>query len=234
MRVALISDIHANLVALDAALNDMNRRGVDRVVCLGDVADLGPQPRETLDRLRGLGIPIVQGNHDPFTELFPGLESLVEWCRQRLGEDGVEYLRQLPQSLQVELAPGTHLLCLHGSPTSYDFQLTAGTPESDLDAWGLSDQVAVVACGHTHVQVVRRVRGRTFVNVGSVGQPFSALFDGVNPPVCFKKAEYAIVEWRLGGLCIELCSVPFDFDAYAASVRAARFPQPDLWLRHWE
>lgn len=233
MRIALLSDIHANLVALDAVLNDIGRRGADRVVCLGDVADLGPCPRETLARLRELQCPIVQGNHDPFTEPFPGLEPLVDWCRERLGEDGVRYLQQLPASLTVELAPGVSLLCVHGAPHSYDFQLTSEVPEAELEAWELEPEVAVVAAGHTHVQMVRKVAGRTFVNVGSVGQPFEAPFDGSTPPRCLKRAEYALVEWVDGAVSVELRSIPIDFAAYERALRATGFPNPDAWLSHW-
>jgi putative phosphoesterase len=234
MRIALVSDIHANLVALNAVLDDIERRGADQLVCLGDVADLGPQPRETLARLRDLGCPIVQGNHDPFTEPFPGLEGVVAWCRERLGDDGVHFLRQMPATLEVELAPGVTLLCVHGSPESYDFQLVAETPEADLLAWPLRKDVVAVVAGHTHLQLLRRVHGRTFVNVGSVGQPFDALFDGKRPPRCLRRAEYAIVEWKDGALGVELCSIPLDFEAYARAVRDVGFPNPDEWLRHWD
>ncbi len=234
MRVALISDLHANLVALNAVLEDVERRGADQLVCLGDIADLGPQPRETLERLRELGCPIVQGNHDPFTETFPGLETVVAWCRDRIGEDGVAFLRQTPATLDVELGAGARLLCVHGSPLSYDFQLVAETPEAELAAWPLAPDVVVVAAGHTHLQMMRRVHGRTFLNVGSVGQPFEALFDGSRPPRCLRRAEYAIVEWKAGALDVELCSIPLDFEAYSRSVRAAGFPNPDEWLKHWD
>ncbi len=234
MRIALVSDIHANLVALDAVLGDIARLGADQVVCLGDVADLGPQPLATLQRLQSIGCPIIQGNHDPFTETFPGLEREVEWCRRELGEEGVEFLRQTPPFLSLELAPNVSLLCVHGAPHSYDFQLTAGVPEAELDGWQLGPEVAVVVAGHTHLQMLRRVRGRTFVNVGSVGQPFEALFDGTKPPRCLKRAEYALVEWYDGALSVDLRSIPIDFAAYERAVRSSGFPDPDRWLRHWE
>ncbi len=66
MRIALISDIHANEVALGAVLDDIERTGVDRVVCLGDVATLGPRPESVLDRIRQMDCPCIMGNHDAF------------------------------------------------------------------------------------------------------------------------------------------------------------------------
>src|SRR5688572_28369399 len=114
MRVALISDIHANLVALETALTDIERRCADRIVCLGDIADLGPQPKATLARLRELGCPCILGNHDPFTESFPGLEPVIEWCKARLDEDDLTFLETRPATLTIELAPGIDLSCAHG------------------------------------------------------------------------------------------------------------------------
>jgi putative phosphoesterase len=234
MRVALISDLHANLVALETALTDIARRRVDRVVCLGDIADLGPEPHATNERLRAMSIPCIQGNHDSFVEEFPGLMDVVEWCKQRLTDEDVAFLATLPASLRLELAPGVVMLCVHGSPHSYDEPLLVDTPSERLDEWTLAPDVHVVVAGHTHVQLVRRHGGRTFVNVGSVGQPFLAPFDGQSPPVCLRRAEYAIVQWDAGQLNIELKSVPLDFARYEASVRAAGFPNPDAWLAHWQ
>lgn len=234
MRVALISDIHANLVALDAALDDMREARVDQVVCLGDIADLGPQPAQTLARLRQIGCPCVAGNHDPFTEQFPGLMDVIDWCREQLSSEAREYLASLPSTLTVELAPGAQLLCTHGSPDSYDFQFISTTTDAELDAWALAPDVRVVVCGHTHVQLLRRHRTRTFVNVGSVGQPFVAPFDGKTPPRCLKRVEYAIISWEDGALGVDLRSLPLNWDAYRQAVLSSGFPAPHAWLRHWD
>lgn len=233
MRVAFVSDLHANLVALDAALADAKANRVDRVVCLGDIADLGPQPHETVARLRDLGIACIQGNHDSFEETFPGLMDVVQWCEQRLTADDQRFLKTLPKDLRIELEPGVSLLCVHGSPRSYDEQLLAQTPNAQLDAWELEPSVRVVVAGHTHVQLVRRHQGRTFVNVGSTGQPFLAPFDGANPPVCLPRIEYAIVEWTAGALHVDLRSLPLDWSAFEASLRRSGFPNPDAWLKFW-
>jgi putative phosphoesterase len=239
MRIALISDIHANLVALDAALDDISRRSVDQVVCLGDIADLGPAPAATLTRLQRLGYVCVQGNHDPFTEHFPGLEPVVAWCQAQLSEQQLAFLSALPSTHTVELSPGVELLCVHGSPQSYDTQFIQTTTDDDLRGWQVPHSVVATVCGHTHVQLVRRVDSKTYVNVGSVGAPFVAPFDGRNPPRCLKRIEYGIVEWREGNapgdgtLGVELVSLPLDFGAYEGAIRAGGFPDPDGWLRQW-
>lgn len=234
MRVALISDLHASTVALDAALGDIEKRNVDRIVCLGDIADLGPEPGATVARLRAKGCDCIQGNHDSFREQFPGLMNIIDWCWNRLDAAQRDFLQGLPSQLRVELAPGVTLLCVHGSPSTYDEQLLAETPTSRIDAWGLSQDVRVVVAGHTHVQLVRQYKGRTFVNVGSVGQPFLAAFDGVNPPRVLRRVEYGIVEWSERGLNVELHSLPLPWDAFRASLYTAGFPDPERWLASWE
>src|SRR5262245_16313658 len=101
MRVALISDLHANVVALEAVLADARRLGVDRIVCLGDVATLGPRPGEMLARLRDLGCPCIMGNHDEFLlepELIRGYSEArvivdsVDWCRAELSTGELDFV----------------------------------------------------------------------------------------------------------------------------------------------
>jgi putative phosphoesterase len=234
MRVALVSDLHASLVALDAALADIQASQVDRIVCLGDIADLGPEPAETVARLRELGIPCIQGNHDTFVETFPGLMDIIGWCESKLSASDAAFLKSLPAQLRIELGPGATLLCVHGSPRSYDEQLLAETPAAELDAWDLDPSVKVVVAGHTHVQLVRRHRGRTFVNVGSVGQPFLSAFDGTKPPTCLRRVEYAIVEWEQGRVNVELRSLPLDWTAFTTSLQRTGFPNPEAWVRFWD
>lgn len=239
MRIALVSDIHANLIALDAALADISQRNVDQIVCLGDIADLGPQPSATLERLRELGCVCVQGNHDPFTEHFAGLEAVVSWCQAQLSEGQLAFLASLPATHTIELEPGVELLCVHGSPHSYDTQFIQTTTDDELRAWNVGERVVAMVCGHTHVQLMRRVDAKSYINVGSVGSPFLAPFDGKNPPRCLKRVEYGIVEWKEGNgasggsLSVELASLPLDFAAYERTLRDAGFPNPDAWLQQW-
>lgn len=102
MRIALISDIHGNLLALEAVLADARAVGVDRFACLGDVATLGPKPREVLQVLRALGCPCILGNHDAFLlepELVtrytqaPVIVEAVDWCRAQLTLEDLAFVR---------------------------------------------------------------------------------------------------------------------------------------------
>ena len=234
MRVALISDIHGHLVALDAVLDDIERAGVDRIVCLGDIVDLGPQPGETVRRLRAMSCDAIGGNHDPLDD--PGLAGplaeVQHWTRERLTDDEYAWLCGLPFHLEVPLDDRATLLCVHGSPRHDEEGLSIDLSREALDEILDGVRSDVVVAGHTHVQMVRIHRGRTIANTGSVGMPFERLFDG-GPPRIYPWAEYAIVEWVDGHARVDLRQVPYDFRAFAASVRDSEMPAPEFWLRHW-
>ena len=127
MRVALISDIHGNLVSLEAVLADVDRQRVDQVVCLGDVAALGPQPRQVIARLRALGCRCVMGNHDLeliCPELIQGLEpwlaEVTAWCAEQLTEGDLDCIRAFQPRIEIPLDERATLLCYHGSPNSVE------------------------------------------------------------------------------------------------------------------
>jgi predicted phosphodiesterase len=232
MRVALFSDIHANLAALDAVLADIQKNRVDQLVCLGDVVDLGPQPVETLARVRSLACPCVMGNHDPFLVDPPSLQDMCNWAKAALSGDDLAYLRSFDDTYEVTFDDGAVLLCVHGSPTSFDEQLLADTPEPALDVMIGDRDFIAMAAGHTHVQMTRRYRNRMFINIGSVGMAFERPFGG-GPPNVLPWAEYAIVDYLRGALTIELRRVPYDLGAYQAAVRASSMPNGEWWLAHW-
>lgn len=233
MRIALISDLHANTVALDAVLADAAAAGVDRVVCLGDIVSLGPDPRETIARLRDAGIPCIQGNHDPLAPNPPCLADLENWCESRLTAEELAWLRALPLELEIPLDESTTLLCVHGSPRSFDEQVLASTSDEELGVMLASHPAAVTVCGHTHVQLMRRLRDRLVVNVGSVGMPFEEAYHGTGEPRVLPWAEYAIVSYEDGRLGVDLRRVPFEFEAFAERVRRSGMPGGEGWLGQW-
>jgi predicted phosphodiesterase len=157
-QLALISDVHGNGVALDAVLAELARRDIEDIVCLGDVAAGGPQPRQVVGRLRDLRCQLVRGNAD--TWLIDGLpagrsdetrrlDEVVAWTHTQLAPDDVEYLAALPLRLRVTTG-GLRLFCFHGSPRADIDALLATTPECELDELFADAQEAdVLAGGHT-------------------------------------------------------------------------------------
>jgi putative phosphoesterase len=223
-RLALISDIHGNGIALDAVIADLGIRPVDEIICLGDVAAGGPQPQAVIASLRDLGCPGVRGNADGWLlddELPTGeseethrLREVAAWARATLGRAELDYLRALPPTLSVTVED-VAFLCFHGSPRSDVERLLATTPGDELDdvLRGAANSV-VFAGGHTHLQLLRVHRDRLLINPGSVGLPLGAL-GTVEPPLPIR-AEYALVEVDGSQVEIAFRRVPIDGDALAA------------------
>jgi predicted phosphodiesterase len=225
--LALVSDVHGNDVALARVVAELERVGVERVVCLGDVAQGGPQPTEVLDRLTALGWPIVLGNADDFligrhTEDVPeNTHDVLGWSRSRLEPSHEEQIRSFRSTLDVELDGGLTLRAFHGSPRSYEDVILPETSDAQVERLLGGSGVDLLAGGHTHTQWTRYVDGALYVNPGSVG----AAYDRRQPPDDFRYtavAEYAIVT----GAGIEFRRVPYDLDAVLAAGRRAGWP-------HW-
>jgi putative phosphoesterase len=245
-RVALISDIHGNAVGLETVLADLARRRVDEIICLGDVAAGGPQPREVLDRVRALGCAVVRGNADewllgapPSAEDEDGrrLLAIVEWARSQLSDADVAYLESFVPTIELQLAQSHRLLCFHGSPRDNGERLLAGTPEERLARLFASTAADVLAGGHTHLQLVRRLGGRLLVNPGSVGLPLDANADADSllrrEPRLPRFADYALVEAD-AAIGVELRRVPIGVAALESVQSASAMPYPDWWAHGLE
>ncbi len=193
MNVAILADIHGNIVALDAVLRDLEHRGsVDHVVVVGDLFTFGPAPNEVLASLQQLSLAcFLLGNTDRYLleETYPSsygngdwqdkLLYSFHWTAERLEGEGFRFLEMLPAFQLVE--DGVHqLLAIHGSPRSDEEGLTIETEDSEFEDMLIGPGVAVLACGHTHVPMDRSVGGLRVVNAGSVGLPF----DG-DPRACY-------------------------------------------------
>jgi putative phosphoesterase len=228
-RLALISDIHGNGVALDTVLADVAARNMSEIVCLGDIAAGGPQPRQVLRRLRELGCRAVRGNADGWlldglpagrSEATRRLAETVAWARAHLGEDDLAYLADLPTTVRRGVG-GLELLCVHGSPRSDLEPLLATMRDDALDEVLADTRAHVLAAGHTHLQLLRCQADGVLVNPGSVGLPLSTITD--SPPLP-ATAEYALVTVNDGDVEITFRRLPIDVDALRAA--SAAMPHP--------
>ena len=237
MRVALLADIHGNLLGLDAVLEELERDRVDRIVCLGDVA-VGPQPTATLDRIRSLGCPVLMGNWDTwFLEGFPDFQDdlgrkLVEmgsWWAGQLDEESRSYMRTFEPTLTLDLGDITFVAC-HGSPRSNEEGILATTPDEEVEEMLAGIDAPLVACGHTHFQLLRRVGETLLVNPGSVGLPF--LRDGGVMQIA-PWAEYAVVTVDGGRLGVDLRRTGYAVDALAETMLESGMPHAAWWAGLW-
>ncbi|MFN2567114.1 MAG: metallophosphoesterase [Gemmatimonadaceae bacterium] len=220
VRVAAIYDIHGNLPALEAVLEDIRRAGVDRVVVGGDVVP-GPMPRETLACLLDLDFPVefIQGNGDRVVlAQLAGTESsevpeqfrpVVRWVAQQLHPDDERLLAGWPKTLRVEISGLGEVLFCHATPRNDTEIFTRLTPEDRLSAVFRGLDVPLVVCGHTHMQFDRTIGNVRVVNAGSVGMPFG------------EPRAY----WLLLGPDVELRRVAYDLTKAAERIRDTSYPQ---------
>ena len=214
MPLALVSDIHGNDLALAAVVAELERLGVEQVVCLGDVAQGGSQPAEVLDRLARLGWPVILGNADAFLlEVDPSSPEAVTdeqlerrtWTLGQLSDAQLEQIRAFVPTLDVEV-DGLTLRAFHGSPRSYDDVVLPETPDGVAERLLGGSGVDLLAGGHTHLQWTRYVDGALYVNPGSVGLAYDR-FD--SEPVPIEVAEYALVT----GGSVEFRRVPWQSES---------------------
>jgi predicted phosphodiesterase len=220
MRVAALYDIHGNLPALEAVLDDVRQAGVDFVVVGGDVLP-GPMPVETLDCLHRLEIPAVflRGNGDRESlALLAGASPIavpaaylpaMRWVAQQLRPEQVRWIGSWPPTVTVDVAGVGPVLFCHATPRSDTELFTRLTPDEQLmPAFGALTVPAVV-CGHTHMQFERRIGRCRVFNAGSVGMPFGA-------PGAY---------WLLLGPDVQFRHTAYDLAMAAARIGETGYPQ---------
>jgi len=235
MRYALISDIHANLPALRAVLEDIERRGVDAIYHLGDLTGYAPWPNETVALLRERGIHGVAGNYDSTVATDyrhcgcksenPRQEELSHlsygWTRSHVSAETKRYLASLP--FRVDIRPlgghlsGPTLRLVHGSQTLNTVYVTEDRADSFLEkmAAGLGASAGDVICfGHTHIPWHRVVSGIHFVNTGSVGRPKDGDW----------RAGYVILSIEASHTDVEFIRVEYDVNEAMNGIRASDLP----------
>jgi putative phosphoesterase len=240
VRIALFSDVHGNDVAFAAALCDLERVGVERVVCLGDVLQGGAQPAQSCARLRELGCDVVLGNADAFLLEVPTdspepvtdrLLEVREWTRSELGESGLELIRSFTPTVEVE-ADSAWILCFHGSPRSYDDVLLPEIEEAALEPFLGHGRFDLLAGGHTHKQWSCVIDGALFVNPGSVG----LAYDHHQPQDDFRLApvaEYAIVFVDTDGIGVEFRRVQYSYDELRTAILDSGRPHAAEFAADW-
>jgi putative phosphoesterase len=226
MRVAVISDIHANLHALRAVWGDLQAQRPDAVYCLGDLVGYGAFPNEVVEFVKHSGLPTVMGNYDEGVgfdledcgcvyrlpeERALGDQSL-RWSRAHTDPANKAYLRELPMQIRPK-SGRTRLLLVHGSPRKMNEYLYEDRPDATFERLAKLAGADVVLFGHTHLPYQKRIAGTTFVNTGSVGKPK----DG-DP-----RAGYVVLDlgWRT---TVDFRRVAYDVGAAAAAVRQSGLP----------
>jgi len=237
MRVAALYDIHGNLPALEAVLDELRHAEVDRIVVGGDVVP-GPMPRETLRHLLDLDLPVhfLHGNGElailallsaphegavtywgttsgePLPEHY---RPAYRWTAQQLQVDEQPLLARWPKTLRLEIEGLGAVLFCHATPRSETEIFTRLTPAERLAPLLDPLGVSVVVCGHTHMQFERQVGSTRVVNAGSVGEPYGA-------PGAY---------WLLLGPDVQLRQTPYDLALAAERLGATAYPGVQAFIQ---
>lgn len=243
MRIALISDIHGNVPALEAVLVDARAQGVDQHWFLGDFAAIGPEPAAALEVVAALtGSRWCRGNTDRYVvtgdrpapplatvredpsliATFTGIAASFAWTQGSLTAAGwLGWLEALPLDIRWDAPSGLGVLAVHASPGTDDGEgIHAGRSTADLATLIAGADADVVFVGHTHEALVRRVGDVLVVNVGSVSNPTS-------PDL---RASYVVLDATGSGMEIEHRRVSYDHDAFRQRVLRSRHPASEFIL----
>ncbi len=239
MRIAFISDIHGNAVALDAVLADIAEQEVDQVICLGDIATIGPQPVEVLKRLQALNCPVIMGNHDAALlhpgavakfHIAPELSESLTWCYQQLTKAHFDYLRSFLPSIKINNSEHPDILCYHGTPGSNTGMIMPAASNAELEGILEQGSAAIMVGGHTHLQMMRQLEAICFVNPGSVGCPFRRPVSPGKPPEILTDAHYGIIDVSRRGIAIDLRRIAYDVDSFTEVLKESDLPIRGWWL----
>ena len=224
-KIALLSDVHGNLPALEAVLANAAGSGIKELWYCGDFLGYAPFPNEVVQRLREARAVSIIGNYDLKVLAFPQQReewkrkkvpekyAAFEWNYEHLSKDTKTYLESLPQQARVRVNGFTALL-VHGSPDSVDEHLGSNTPMTRFEELADASKVDMIACGHSHEAFVKQVKGTWFVNPGSVGRPEGGDW----------RAAYALLEFTGGRLNVESRRVEYDVDHAVRAIQEAGLP----------
>lgn len=234
LRFAVISDIHANLPALSSVFKDLFDKGIDQIICLGDIIGYGPYPLECLEFIlrttKMKSMYIIKGNHDHY--LCHGYEDpmrvaerariAINWTRDTLDNriDLRNFIEVLPESLSLQIGD-INLFCCHGSPHRMEEYVYRNTLEFASTLMYLQENnVDICLMGHTHrpyVEIIDDdpIKSRLICNPGSVGQPRDK-----NP-----EASYLVLSLDEKDLNAEICRVPYDIDSVINRLMEVGLPE---------
>lgn len=230
-KIAVISDIHGNLPALQAVLEDIKARGVSKIFCLGDLVGKGPSSDAVTDLVRDTCEKVIIGNWEAHL-VQPSDHPTVRWHQQKLGKERLEYLRNLPFLIEFYMS-GKLVRLFHASPRDVNERIQPWDPVerrrslfdfSDLSEHKMSADVA--GYGDIHNAFIQHLNGKTLFNAGSVGNPFD-----------ITQASYIILEGNYHShqpapFSIQFVRVPYDIELAIRQATEANMPSLERYI--WE
>lgn len=226
MKIAFISDIHGNATALEAVLADIEKKQADKIVVLGDIAYRGPEPKKSVELVRNLNTEVIKGNADEWVhrgiktgevpdQALDTMKKEQEWAVDQLSDEDMEYLRNLPSEVIVELTDRIKVHCFHATPESLFEAVKPAESDQTLEEKLMTNKAAdIFLYGHIHLPYVRYINGKCVANLGSVGLPF----DGLN------HASYLIAEGDGEQFNVGIQRVQYDVEKVKKQLEEKDYP----------
>ena len=229
MRVAVISDIHANLIALEEVLKDIEQENCEHIVCLGDIVLAGPQPISILEFVKQQNWTMIQGNTDKLIaeygqdvldmmkEKYPVMANAIVDDMNYITDEDQKFLTELPPQTEMEIE-GVKVLFVHGSPRANNEDILPNRELTEIEEIISGVDADLILCGHTHIPCGYQTNNKqTVVNVGSVGRPMTP-----TPLAC-----YAVIDFEDGIFNIRHKFVDYDREKAAEQLRVRSFEGAD-------
>lgn len=227
VKIAILSDIHGNMPALEAVFEDIRLRKIDEIVCLGDLVGKGPEPAEVIEFVKEHCDVVIRGNWDEFI-LNESEHDSIQWQQSYLSEDNKNYLNHLPFSYEFMLGE-KFIRCVHASPRSVHERISPFQPLEKQETLFENSEITKNICGERtpdyfiygdiHYACVKPIDGKgILVNVGSVGNPLE-----------IPEASYGIIEHVGNSVSVQLVRVPYDKEAVLQKAKDVEMPNIEVY-----
>lgn len=229
MKIAFISDIHGNAIALEAVLEDIEKQNVDKVYVLGDICYRGPEPKRSLDLVRSLHTEVIKGNADEWVvrgvkegevpdKVLELMNRERQWTVEQLEQADIDYLAGLPTQLTLTIED-IHLSAFHATPTSLFEIVPPNADDTQIETNLMTAADAeIYVYAHIHKPYIRYLNGKVIMNIGSVGLPFDGL----------TKSAYGLVEIEDGHLKTSIRRVSYELERVTALYQERDYPNAEM------
>jgi putative phosphoesterase len=229
MKIAFISDIHGNAIALEAVLEDIEKQEIDKIYVLGDICYRGPEPKRSLDLVRSLHTEVIKGNADEWVvrgvregevpeKALELMNTERQWIVEQLEPSDIDYLNSLPTQLNLRFED-VGISAFHATPASlFDVVLPNSDDNQIQSSLMHSPEAQVYVYAHIHKPYIRYLNGKVIMNIGSVGLPFDGL----------AKASYGLVEIEDGHLKTSIRRVSYELERVVALYHEVNYPNAEM------
>ncbi len=234
MKVAIFSDIHGNISALEAVMEDLENEDIDKMYCLGDLVGYGPYPNEVIELIKEKEIETVMGNYDKGvgfnlddcgcaykTEEKEALgDKSLKWTKEEVTDENKEFLKSLKENIKFEVE-GKKVLLVHGSPRKINQYLFFNHPDSSIKKMLEQYEADIMVTGHTHLPYVKKIDDKIVINDGSVGKqkPYHK-----SQKLFSTEPKYIILNIEKDSVNTEIRSVRYDYEKIAQDINNSELP----------